>query len=64
MGDGAPLAAIEFLGAEPAEPPKGKGKARTAEKGEVTPKSRRRRGRRGKRAGTVAATASPSGSEG
>jgi len=66
MGDGAPLAAIEFLGAEPAEPPKGKAKARTAEKGEgeAAQKSRRRRRRRGKRGGAVAETASPSSSEG
>ncbi len=65
MGDGAPLAAIEFLGAETAEPSKGTGKARATGKseGEAGPKTRRRR-RRGKRAGTTAATASPSGSEG
>jgi large subunit ribosomal protein L17 len=67
MGDGAPLAAIEFLGAEPAEPPKTKAKAKasTADKGEddTATRARRRRRRRGKRGGAVAETASPSGSE-
>jgi len=65
MGDGAPLAAIEFLGAEPAEPPKGKSKARVSEKdeGEGVQKTRRRRRRRSKRGGAAAETASPSGSE-
>jgi large subunit ribosomal protein L17 len=67
MGDGAPLAAIEFLGAESAEPPKTKAKAKasTADKGEgdAATRTRRRRRRRGKRGGAAAETASPSGSE-
>jgi large subunit ribosomal protein L17 len=67
MGDGAPLAAIEFLGAEPAEPPKTKTKAKasTADKSEddTATRARRRRRRRGKRGGAAAETASPSGSE-
>jgi len=49
MGDGASLAAIEFLGAETAAEPKGKAKAPSAA-GE-TPKRPRRRRRRGKGAG-------------
>jgi large subunit ribosomal protein L17 len=68
MGDGAPLAAIEFLGAEPAESPKGKSKARASEsekdEGEGAQKTRRRRRRRSKRGGAAAEAASPSGSEG
>jgi large subunit ribosomal protein L17 len=64
MGDGAPLAAIEFLGAETAEPAKGAGKARAAKgAGEAAPKGRRRRRRRSKHA-AAAATTSPAGSEG
>jgi large subunit ribosomal protein L17 len=65
MGDGAPLAAIEFLGAEPAPEAKGKSKPRGTEKteGEGAPQTRRRRRRRGKRGGTAAETASTSGSD-
>jgi large subunit ribosomal protein L17 len=64
MGDGAPLAAIEFLGAEPA--PEAKGKAKRAEEqpeGQGARPARRRRRRRSK-SGAAAAAASPSGSEG
>ena len=65
MGDGAPLAAIEFLGAEIAPEAKGKPKARATEKteGEGAPRTRRRRRRRGKRGGAAAETASTSGSD-
>jgi large subunit ribosomal protein L17 len=65
MGDGAPLAAIEFLGAEPAPEAKGKTRARATEKteGEGAPRTRRRRRRRGKRGGAAAETASTSGSD-
>jgi len=65
MGDGAPLAAIEFLGAEPAPEAKGKSKPRGTEKteGEGAPQTRRRRRRRGKRGSAAAETASTSGSD-
>jgi len=65
MGDGAPLAAIEFLGAEPGPEAKGKSKPRVTEKkeGEGAPQTRRRRRRRGKRGGATAETASTSGSD-
>ncbi|HTX54300.1 MAG TPA: 50S ribosomal protein L17 [Candidatus Baltobacteraceae bacterium] len=62
MGDGAPLAAIEFLGAEATPETKGKSKRAAEEpsEGEARP-ARRRRRRRSKRG---AAAASPAGSEG
>ena len=65
MGDGAPLAAIEFLGAELAPETKGKPKARATEKteGEGAPRTRRRRRRRGKRGGAAAESASTSDSD-
>ena len=65
MGDGAPLAAIEFLGAEPAPDAKGKAKRAAEEQpeGQGTGPARRRRRRRSKRS-AAAAAASPSGSEG
>jgi len=65
MGDGAPLAAIEFLGAEPAPESKARTKARAAEgtEGEGSPRVRRRRRRRAKRGGATAETASTSGSD-
>jgi large subunit ribosomal protein L17 len=55
MGDGAPLAAIEFIGIEPAVEPKGEGPSR--------PGRRRRRRRRGKGAGAPAETPAPAASE-
>jgi large subunit ribosomal protein L17 len=55
MGDGASLAAIEFLGAEPAPEAKGEKPAGTG---------RRRRRRRGKRAGAPAGTGAEAASEG
>ena len=65
MGDGAPLAAIEFLGVEPAPEPKGKAKEKASQpaEGGATP-GRRRRRRRGTRRGTPAEPASAAGSEG
>jgi large subunit ribosomal protein L17 len=60
MGDGAPLAAIEFVGAEPAPETKGKakGKGPAEPKGERAPGTRRRRRRRhGKSAAPPAETA-------
>jgi large subunit ribosomal protein L17 len=66
MGDGAPLAAIEFLGVEPAPELKGKTKEKASQpaEGGVARSGRRRRRRRGKRAGTPAEAASAAGSEG
>ncbi len=55
MGDGAPLAAIEFIGIEPAVEPKGEGPSR--------PGRRRRRRRRGKGGGAPAETPAPAASE-
>ena len=66
MGDGAPLAAIEFLGIEPAPEPKGKAKekaARPTEGGEART-GRRRRRRRGKRGGAPTEAGTPAESEG
>lgn len=48
MGDGAPLAAIEFMGAEVASEAKGKGKAKAAAAPAGESKAPRRRRRRGK----------------
>ena len=64
MGDGAPLAAIEFLGVEPAPEPRGKAKEKATqpEEGGAT-RGRRRRRRRGKRGGAPAEPASAAGSE-
>jgi large subunit ribosomal protein L17 len=56
MGDGAPLAAIELLGAEPAPEAKGKPKAK-AVAGEASPGRRRRRRRRRKGGGAGAGAA-------
>jgi large subunit ribosomal protein L17 len=63
MGDGAPLAAIEFVGAEAAaEAKKPKPKAKgPAEPGEAAPARRRRRRRR--KAGAPAETGSAAGAE-
>jgi len=64
MGDGAPLAAIEFLGAETAAEPKGKAKARAPQaggEGEAAPRSRRRRRRRAKRSGAAGEEAPATG---
>ncbi len=55
MGDGAPLAAIEFIGIEAAVEPKGEGPSR--------PGRRRRRRRRGKGGGAPAETPAPAASE-
>lgn len=57
MGDGAPLAAIEFIGMEPAPAvePKGEGPSR--------PGRRRRRRRRGKGGGAPAETPAPAATE-
>jgi large subunit ribosomal protein L17 len=55
MGDGAPLAAIEFIGIEPAVEPKGEGPSRLGR--------RRRRRRRGKGGGAPAETPAPAASE-
>jgi large subunit ribosomal protein L17 len=55
MGDGAPLAAIEFIGIEPTVEPKGEGPSR--------PGRRRRRRRRGKGGGAPAETPAPAASE-
>jgi large subunit ribosomal protein L17 len=63
MGDGAPLAAIEFLGAEAAPETKGKNKRAAEEPSEGAARPARRRRRRSKR-GAAAAAASPAGSEG
>jgi large subunit ribosomal protein L17 len=62
MGDGAPLAAIEFLGAEPAPEAKGKtkGKREQPAGGEQARGSRRRRRRRSKQAGAETGTAAAS----
>jgi large subunit ribosomal protein L17 len=54
MGDGAPLAAIEFIGIEPTVEPKGEGPSRPG---------RRRRRRRGKGGGAPAETPAPAASE-
>jgi large subunit ribosomal protein L17 len=54
MGDGAPLAAIEFIGIEAAVEPKGEGPSRPG---------RRRRRRRGKGGGAPAETPAPAASE-
>ena len=48
MGDGAPLAAIEFMGAEAATEAKGKGKAKGSGTAAEETKAPRRRRRRGK----------------
>ncbi len=63
MGDGAPLAAIEFLGAEAAPEAKTKAKRAAEEQpeGQGARPARRRRRRRAKKG---AAAASPSGAEG
>ncbi len=64
MGDGAPLAAIELLGSEPAPEPKAKGKEKAgapAEPGAARPAGRRRRRRGGKRE-TAPAEATPAAS--
>lgn len=55
MGDGAPLAAIEFIGIEPTVEPKGEGPSR--------PGRRRRRRRRGKGGGAPAETPAPAATE-
>jgi len=55
MGDGAPLAAIEFIGVEPAPEPKGEGPAKAGR--------RRRRRRRGKGGGAPAEVPAPAASE-
>jgi large subunit ribosomal protein L17 len=57
MGDGAPLAAIEFMGAEAAPEVKGKTKAGSGEATAEAGKSRRRRRRRGKAQGAEASEA-------
>lgn len=65
MGDGAPLAAIELLGSEPAAEPKGKAKEKgvePAEPGAAPGGGRRRRRRGGKRAAAPAAAAPGVGS--
>ncbi len=64
MGDGAPLAAIEFLGAEAAPEAKGKGKRAAQEPAEGEGRPARRRRRRRSKSGAAAAAASPAGSEG